>query len=145
MSDGPAKRIRVQFKLAALFVLTAVVGASLALARLLAPLDAQFVDIFLVELAPPFVVGVGVGLVCRSRAQLLTAPSVAAAISPLVLAAVAAMYDPSILSPSAVSLAELLKWWAMAFVLFFFVGAIPALAGSALGYWFKRQCIVRSI
>jgi hypothetical protein len=53
MSDGPAKRIRVQFKLAALFVLTAVVGASLALARLLAPLDAQFVDIFLVELAPP--------------------------------------------------------------------------------------------
>lgn len=145
MSDGPDKRTRVQFKLAVLFVLTAVVGIALALARLLAPLDAQFVAIFLLELATPFGIGVGVGLVCSSRAQLLTAPSLAAAISPLVLGAVAAMYDPSILSASAVSLAELLKWWAMAFVLFFFVGAIPALTGSALGYWFKRQCLVQRI
>jgi len=145
MSEGPAKRTRVQFKLAAIFVLTAVVGVALALARILAPLDAEFVAIFLLELATPFVVGVGVGLVCRSRAQLLTAPSVAAAISPLVLGAAAAMYNPSILFATAVSLTEVLKWWAMLFAPFFFIGAIPALAGSMLGYWFKRQCIVRSI
>ena len=100
MSEGPAKRTRVQFKLAAIFVLTAVVGVALALARMLAPLDDQFVALFLLELAPPFVVGIGVGLVCRSRAQLLTAPSVAAAISPVILGAAAALYDPSILSAS---------------------------------------------
>jgi hypothetical protein len=143
MSEGPAKRTRVQFKLAAILVLTAVVSVALALARMLAPLDDQFVDLFLLELAPPFAVGVGVGLVCRSRAQLLTAPSVAAAISPVILVAAAALYDTSILSATALSPLDLLKGWAMAFVLFYFVGAIPALAGSALGYWFKRQCFVR--
>lgn len=123
---------RVQFDLAALFVLTTVIAAAVALA--LEAADNPAAGMSALYVAAPLAVGICVGQISRSRAQLLTAPPLAAAIVPLPLAALAAFY-----APSGNPLAEFLVWWVMLFPIVLVMGAVAALIGAALGYWLKRR------
>ena len=91
--------------------------------------------------ATPFFVGVVVGSHVRSSKELLQAPPVAAALAPLPWALMAAIYGEAV---SSNPLLGFLVWWVMLFPVVLILGAIPALGGGILGYWFNQRRLVRA-
>ena len=128
MSERPAKRPRrFQFNLLTILALTAVVATGIAII-LANPVSWPEWTTFAII---PFVIGMGVGMVSRSRAQLFIAPFVAAAIAPVPWSLLVALFGPNLNSNV---LLEFFATWAMLSVIVLLFGGLAALAGSAFGY-----------
>lgn len=126
---------RLQFSLAAILVLTALCAAVVAMALT----DRQLWPMWLMYVLVPFPIGIGVGRFSNSRAQLLRAPPVAAALAPLPLFAIALCTSLTHGRATSVAGIDLVKGWVMMFPVILVLGAPAALLGSAVGYWFKPR------
>lgn len=130
MSDVAARHDRFQLSLAAIVALLTLLATAVMIA--LTPRDFWAMAALFVYF--PFAVGLVVGRRSKSRAQLLTAPPVAAAIVPL---AILLVLPVLLYEAGRIPRPDLFLFWVMMFPVLLVMGAPAALAGSVVGYWFR--------
>lgn len=140
MSDVAARHARFQLSLAALVILITLLVTGIVMAFT----DSQFWPTCAVYFYLPFAVGLIVGRRSKSRAQLLTAPPVAAAIvPPLPVLLFVVGVTPG--RATHVNAGDLFRYCVLWFPILLVLEAPSSLAGSVVGYWFTRPRQPRTV